>query len=118
MLKIEDSQTLYSSRARTAVGASKMRKSKLEACEEILGILSKEASTIDRLSYETNMNISMARDILRFLIKNGLVEERKLNKSTKLNAITERGAGVLKALNFQKDVVKIRTSISALDEAM
>jgi predicted transcriptional regulator len=95
-----------------------MRKSKLEACEEILKVLTKEASTVDRLSYEADMDCNIVKDSLRFMIKNGLVEERRLNKTTTLNVITDRGVGVLRALNFQKYLVKVKATVSTLDEAM
>jgi predicted transcriptional regulator len=88
----------------------------LEVCESILNVLSKEASSVDRLSYETSLDCDTVKDNLHFLVKNGLVEERGLGSVT-LHILTERGHGVLRALSFQKYVDKVRQTISTLDEA-
>jgi DNA-binding PadR family transcriptional regulator len=50
-------------------------------------------------------------------MKNELIEERKLENIT-VYAITERGIAVLRALNFQKYLGKIKNTIRAIDEAL
>jgi predicted transcriptional regulator len=98
-------------------GVGHMRKSRLESCEEILSALMKEASAIDRLSYETGMDCNAVKQHIHFMMKNGLVVERKLGKKT-IFAATERGVAVLRALNFQKYLEKVKNSIGTIDEAM
>ena len=93
-----------------------MRRSKLESCEAILGVLVKGPLTVDGIGYKTDMDCGFLIRYLDFLIKNGLVEERLLNKKT-LYAITERGITVFKALNFQKYLEKVTKSIRAVDDA-
>jgi predicted transcriptional regulator len=118
VLKIQNSQTIYPQRARTTNKVSGlMRKSKLEACEEIMGVLMKEASTVDRIAYQTSMDCNNARQHVHFMIKNGLIDERKLGGKT-LYAVTERGVAVLRALNFQKYLEKVKNKISTIHEAM
>jgi predicted transcriptional regulator len=94
-----------------------MKKSRLEACEEILSALMKEASAVDRLSYETSMDCNTVKQHVHFMMKNGLVNQRKLGKKA-IYAATDRGVAVLRALNFQKYLEKVKNSIGTLDEAM
>ncbi|MGQ9641130.1 MAG: winged helix-turn-helix domain-containing protein [Candidatus Bathycorpusculaceae bacterium] len=93
-----------------------MRRSKLEVCEAVLEALVKEPSTIDGIAYEVNMDCTALERYMDFLLRNGLVEERLLNKK-KLYAVTERGVAVFKALNFQKYLEKVAKSIRIMDEA-
>jgi len=69
------------------------------------------------MAYAMNVNCTILRQRLDFLIKNSLVEERGLGKTT-LYAITERGIVVLKALNFQKYLGKITNKITIIDETL
>lgn len=94
-----------------------MRKSKLESYEDILEVLVNKPLTIDHMAYAINVNCTILRQRLDFLIKNSLIEERGLGKTT-LYAITERGIVVLKALNFQKYLGKITNKITVIDETL
>ena len=94
-----------------------MRKSKLESYEDILEVLVNKPLTIDHMAYAINVNCTILRQSLDFLIKNSLIEERGLGKTT-LYAITERGIVVLKALNFQKYLGKITNKITVIDETL
>ncbi len=94
-----------------------MRKSRLESYEDILEVLVKKPLTLDRIAYEINIDCTILRQHLDFLTKNGLVEERGLDKRT-LYAITEKGVAVLRALNFQKYLGKISDKIRVIDEAL
>jgi len=94
-----------------------MRRSKLESYEEILGVLVKKPSTIDSIAYETNMDCIILKQHLEFMIKNGLVEERILDKKT-LYAITERGIVIFKTLQFEKYLEKVANTIRVIDEAL
>ena len=94
-----------------------MRKSRLELYESILEALVNKPSTIDRIACEINLDCTILKQRLDFLIKNSLVEERGLGTRT-LYAITERGIAVLKALNFEKYLGKIINKIEMVDEAL
>jgi predicted transcriptional regulator len=93
-----------------------MRKSKLESYEGILESLVNKPLTFEHLAYKSNMDCTILRQQTEFLIKNGLIEERASKTKTSY-AITERGIAVLRALNFQKYLAKIKDTISAIDEA-
>lgn len=94
-----------------------MRRSKLESYEAILEVLVNKSFTLDNIGYELNMDCTILRQRLDFLIKNSLVEERGSSKRT-MYAITERGITVLKTLDFQKYFGKITNKIKVIDEAL
>lgn len=98
-------------------GCACLRRSKLESYEAILEALIKGPLTVDKIAYETSMEINMLGLRLDFLIGNGLAEERVLPKKT-LYAITERGVAVFKTLNFCGYIEKMSDAISAIDDAM
>jgi predicted transcriptional regulator len=94
-----------------------MRRSKLEAYEDILGALVKKPLTIDGIAYKTSMDCDSLKKRLDQLIKYSLVEKRTSNKKT-FYAITERGVAVFKTLNFQKYLETIAGTIMAMDDAV
>ncbi|MCK4439432.1 ArsR family transcriptional regulator [Candidatus Bathyarchaeota archaeon] len=94
-----------------------MRKSRLQSYEDILEVLVNNPLIIDHIAYEINMNCTILRQHLDFLMKNNLVEERGSDKRT-LYAITEKGVSVLRTLNFQKYLGKISNKIRVIDEAL
>jgi predicted transcriptional regulator len=47
--------------------------------------------------YKSNVNCSVLKDQLEFLIKNTLVEERILRKEKVVYAVTQRGLQILKS---------------------
>ena len=94
-----------------------MRKSKLESYEDILEALVNKPLTTDQIAYEINVNCTILKQRLDFLIKNSLIEERGLGK-TMLYAITERGIAVLKTLHFPKYLGKITDKITVIDETL
>lgn len=94
-----------------------MRKSKLESYEDILEALVKKPLTIDDIAYETNMECTVVKRNLDFLINNGLVEERISRKKT-LYALTERGMAVFRTLNFQRYLEKVANKIRIIDDAV
>lgn len=94
-----------------------MRKSKLESYIDILEALVNNPLTLDHIAYEIDMNCTILRQHIDFLIKNGLVEERGSGKRTQY-AITEKGIAVLRALNFQKYFGRISNKIRVIDEAL
>jgi len=94
-----------------------VRKSKLESYEDILESLVNKPLTFGQITRQTDMTDTILNKLLGFLMENSLIEERATGKKTSY-AITERGVAVLKALNFQKYLGKIKDTIRAIDEAM
>jgi predicted transcriptional regulator len=57
--------------------------------------------------YKANVNCSVLKEYLDFLIKQNLVEERNAGKSRTVFAITQRGITVLKYFRELKQVLPI-----------
>jgi predicted transcriptional regulator len=57
--------------------------------------------------YKSNVNCSVLKDQLEFLIKNTLVEERILRKEKVVYAVTSRGLQILKSFREIKQVFPI-----------
>jgi predicted transcriptional regulator len=95
----------------------RMRRSKLETYESILEVLVDGSLDIERIAYEANLDCTILERHLEFLMKNELIEERPSEYAI-VYAITERGVAVLRALNFQKYLGRIKNTLRAIDEAM
>ena len=73
-----------------------MRRSQLEMCIDILKVLAcKGPIKLASILSNSNVNCSILKEQLSFLIKQDLVEERKAGKRSKLFAVTQRGINVL-----------------------
>jgi len=57
--------------------------------------------------YKANVNYSILKEHLEFLIKQGLVEERTMSKARTVFAVTPRGITVLKYFRELKQVLPI-----------
>jgi len=57
--------------------------------------------------YKANINCSVLREYLDFLIKQGLVEEKTVGKRRVVYAITQRGRTVIKGFRELKQVLPI-----------
>ena len=74
-----------------------MRRSKLETYIAILSALAnKGPMKMTHIMYKANINGTVLRDNLDFLIKQKLVEERTIKKEHTIFAVTQRGINVLK----------------------
>ena len=74
-----------------------MRRSKLEMYVDILKVLAHRGPLkLTHVMYKANVNCSVLREYLGFLIKQGLVEAKTLRRERKVYAITQRGVTVLK----------------------
>jgi predicted transcriptional regulator len=94
-----------------------MRKSKLESYEDILETLVNRPLTLQALASETRLDLILLEQNLKPLIRSALVEERKTENTTAY-AITEKGTKVIKVLNFQKYLQRIKGTIRTIDEAL
>lgn len=72
------------------------RRSKIEICIEILSILAQLGlSRITHIMYNTNTNCSLLKEIMVFMIKQNLVEEKAVGKDRVAYCITQRGLSIL-----------------------
>jgi predicted transcriptional regulator len=72
------------------------RRSKIEICIEILSILAQRGlSRITHIMYNTNTNCSLLKEIMVFMIKQNLVEEKAVGKDRVAYCITQRGLSIL-----------------------
>ena len=74
-----------------------MRRSKLEMYVDILKVLAQRGPLkLTHVMYKANVNCSVLKEYLDFLLKQGLVEERIVGKQRVVYAATQRGMIVLK----------------------
>ncbi|MEM2108640.1 MAG: winged helix-turn-helix domain-containing protein [Candidatus Bathyarchaeia archaeon] len=85
-----------------------MRRSKLEMYIDILKVLAQRGPLkLTHVMYKANVNCSVLKEYLDFLMKQGLVEERTIGKRRVVYAITQRGITVLKYFRELKQVLPI-----------
>jgi len=83
-----------------------MRRSKLEMYVDILTVLAhKGPLKLTHVMYKANLNCSVLKEDLDFLIKQGLIEERTVGKQRLVYAVTQRGITVLKYFKELKQVL-------------
>lgn len=89
-----------------------MRRSKLEMYIDILKVLARHGPLkLTHIMYKANINCSVLKQYLDFLIEQNLVEEKSLGKKRIVYAITERGRTVLKYFR------ELRTVLPIVEEA-
>lgn len=85
-----------------------MRRSKLEMYIDILKVLVQHGQLkLTHVMYKANVNCSVLKEYLDFLIRQGLVEERAVGKKRVVYVITKRGRIVIKAFRELKQVLPI-----------
>ena len=85
-----------------------MRRSKLEIYVDILEVLVHSGPLkLTHVMYKANLNCSVLEEMLDFLIKQELVEEKIIIKGRKFYAITPRGIKVLKQFREFKEMLPI-----------
>ncbi|MEM2249671.1 MAG: winged helix-turn-helix domain-containing protein [Candidatus Bathyarchaeia archaeon] len=85
-----------------------MRRSKLEMYIDILKVLAHRGPLkLTHIMYKANVNCSVLKEYLDFLMKQNLVEERTIGKRRVVYAITQRGITVLKHFKELKQVLPI-----------
>lgn len=85
-----------------------MRRSKLEMYVDILKVLaSRGPLKLTHIMYKANVNCSVLKEYLDFLIKQNLIEERTVGKRRVVYAITQKGITVLKYFRELKQVLPI-----------
>ena len=90
-----------------------MRRSKLEMYIDILKVLAhKGPLKLTHIMYKANVNCSVLKQYLEFLIQQNLVEEKTIGKKRIVYAITQRGITVLKYFR------ELKTMLPVLEEEM
>jgi predicted transcriptional regulator len=85
-----------------------MKRSKLEMYIAILSVLAHSGPLkLTHVMYKANVNCSVLKEYLEFLIKQGLVEERTIKKERLVYNVTPRGITVLKYFKELKQVLPI-----------
>ena len=85
-----------------------MRRSKLEMYIDIITVLAQRGPLkLTHIMYKANVNCSILKEYLDFLMKQGLVEERTVGKRRVVFAVTQRGITVLKYFKELKQVLPI-----------
>ena len=85
-----------------------VRRSKLEMYVDILSVLAhKGPLKLTHVMYKANVNCSVLKEYLDFLMKQGLVEERTVGKRRVVYAVSQRGITVLKYFKELKQVLPI-----------
>ena len=93
------------------------QKSKLENYEKLIEALVDRYLSVDSLAFSCNMDCVAVNQRLGFLIKNGIVEEKKCSNKN-LYALTKRGLAIQKTLAITKRLEKLKTTVKAVDEAL
>jgi predicted transcriptional regulator len=89
-------------------GVLLMRRSKLEMYVDILKVLAQRGPLkLTHVMYKANVNCSVLKEYLDFLLKQGLVEEKIVGKRRVVYAITPRGVTVLKYFRELEQVLPI-----------
>jgi predicted transcriptional regulator len=85
-----------------------VRRSKLEMYVDILSVLSRRGPLkLTHVMYKANVNCSVLKEYLDFLMKQELVDERPVGKGRIVYAATQRGLMVLKYFREIKQVLPI-----------
>ena len=85
-----------------------MRRSKLEMYVDILKVLAQRGPLkLTHIMYKANVNCSVLKEYMDFLIKQELIEERTIGKRRVVYTVTQRGITVLKYFRELKQVLPI-----------
>jgi predicted transcriptional regulator len=99
---------VYIKKLKTCTKVLVMRRSKLEMYIDILRVLAQRGPLkLTHVMYKANVNCSVLKEYLDFLVKQGLVEERTVGKKRAVYAVTQRGRIVIKHFRELKQVLPI-----------
>lgn len=85
-----------------------MRRSKLEMYVDILTVLAQRGPLkLTHIMYKANVNCSVLKENLDFLLKQSLVEQRTVRKQKVVFAVTQKGITVLKYFKELKQALPI-----------
>lgn len=85
-----------------------MRRSKLEMYIKVLQVLAQRGPLkLTHVMYKANINCSVLKEFLDFLIENDLAEERTIGKKRVVYAITQKGRTVIKVFRDLKQMLPV-----------
>ncbi|MCW4022696.1 MAG: winged helix-turn-helix domain-containing protein [archaeon] len=85
-----------------------MRRSKLEMYIDIIKVLSQKGPLkLTHIMYKANVNCSVLKEYLDFLIQQELVEEKTIGKKRIVFAVSEKGIKVLKYFRELKAMLPV-----------
>jgi predicted transcriptional regulator len=94
-----------------------MRESRLEQYENLMEALVDHYLSVDSLAFACNMDCVAVNQRLGFLMKNGLVEEKKCHNK-KLFALSKRGLSIHKTLAITRRLEKLRPLAKLVNDAL
>ncbi len=94
-----------------------MPRSKLENYEIIMQSLVGRYLSVDTLAFNCGMDCIAVSKRIDFLMKNGLIEEKKCHSKT-LYALTKRGQSIQKALAITKLLDTLKVTVKVADEEL
>lgn len=94
-----------------------MPTSKLDKYLNILEVLVERPQRIDKISSKIHMETRELKRRMRFLVSNGVVEERRMTDNRTVYALNDRGFAVFKTLRAFKYLEKLKESLPIIDEA-
>ena len=94
-----------------------MPKSKLQNYEELMQALVDRYLSVDGLAFACSMDCVAVNQRLGFLIKHGIVEEKRCHNK-RLFALTKRGLAIQKTLAITKRLDQLKTTVKAADEEL
>jgi|GEM_PF-3013581 len=117
MVHILNSEMIYSDRFEHENGECRMPASKLDKYLNILEALVERPQKIDKIASKAHVETRELKNYMRFLVSNGIVEERRMAGSRTAYALNDRGFAVFKTLRAFKYFEKLKESIPVVDEA-
>ena len=94
-----------------------MAPSKLDRYLNILEVLVGKPQKLDYIAHKLNMESTLLKRHMDFLISSRLVETRKPDNRSVAYAINERGISVFKTLRALKYLSKLKASLQIIEEA-
>jgi len=94
-----------------------MPASKLDKYLNILEALLDRPQKIEKIAHKTRMEAPELKRRIRFLISNGVVEQRRTMDERTVYALNDRGFAVLKTLRAFKYFEKLKELLPVIDEA-
>lgn len=96
---------------------SDLTPSKLDRYLNILETLIGRPRKLDYIAYKVNMECTVLKRHLDFLVANGLVEKRRLTRKRVVYAVSERGVSVFRTIRVLKYLERLKASIPIIEEA-
>ena len=86
-------------------------RSKLEFYGDVLKILLNKHLTLDAIAFEGNMDCTLLKEKIEFLLETGLVNELETCKGKTVYSLTNRGEAVFKTLTLTKRLEKLQSEV-------